>query len=171
MIPRRMPRVLRTMLCDGAYPQVGTGSKMLGARLRVHGAQRDDLPLAADGQVHPNTGGISVFPSLASLVADSSLHFLVPRRFAALAPHATGSDRLCVWQAGVGAFEDGPFAPNLKLRVDRPTHGQVEPDQVMALETYQDALAQTREKWSTIPEDVGCPAQQQRPRGLRRAQP
>jgi hypothetical protein len=53
---------------------------------------------------------------------------------------------------GEGPFVAGQVAEGLDLRPDRPSHGAVEPSEVMTLERYQAALAATRDQWS-IDED------------------
>jgi hypothetical protein len=55
-----MPKIYRTMLADGGKPKVGSASKLLGVRFAPN--PRADIPVDEHGNVHPETGGMSVAP-------------------------------------------------------------------------------------------------------------
>jgi hypothetical protein len=48
---------------------------------------------------------------------------------------------------GSGVFAAGTVAIGLILRVDKETHGLVEPDNRTLLDTYLQNLAATRDEW------------------------
>jgi hypothetical protein len=138
-----MPLIYRSMLADGEKPKAGGERGCLG--VRVPPDKHADIPVAADGTVAPITGGMSVSPSLASLP-----FFLIPRRLLPRFPRATGSNQLICWRMGGGSFEGGSVTAGLVLRPDpdKPLqHGFVEPETVMPLDQYQQALAATRDVW------------------------
>jgi hypothetical protein len=138
-----MPKIYRTMLADGGKPKVGSESKMLGVRIAP--TPRPDIPVDQAGNVHPDTGGMSVVPDWRELP-----YFLVPMRLKAVRPDARGSNQLTCWSLGEGLFEVGSLADKLVLRPDSndPTaHGFVEPSDVMSIENYQEALAETQDQW------------------------
>jgi hypothetical protein len=76
----------------------------------------------------------------------------IPRRLRHLAPDAHGKDEDACWRMGDGPFLDGAVAAGLGLRVQRPTHGLIEPAEAMPVQAYQEALATTRDRW-TIDEE------------------
>lgn len=141
-----MQKIFRTMSCDGAHPRVGTEPNCLGARVGV-----DVHPV--EGLVGPG-GGLSVAPDWRELPGH-----LIPRRLKPLYPGAKGKrEGDCIWYAGETPFTAGDFASGLCLRVTSPHHGQLEPAKHMSVNDYQNALADTRNAWRPIPEDVVCPA-------------
>ncbi len=132
-----MPLVYRSMLPDGDKPRVGAEAKCLG--VKVPG----DMTPTEQDTVRPGMGGMSVAPRWQLLPPH-----LIPKRFREFgAPDARGSDKLVCWRTGSGPFVLGAFAPRLVLRPDSPRHGVVEPDQEMALDAFQLALAATRDEW------------------------
>src|SRR3954451_10880370 len=119
-----MPRVFRLMKEVIGSPLCGAVAMALGVRLPQPGHE-PDVPVDASGNVHPGTGGMSVYASLPSMPAR-----MVPKRLLPIIPFAAGSNNLRVWAMGEGPFEDGPIAPRLRFRVDPedPMHGFIEPD-------------------------------------------
>jgi hypothetical protein len=143
-----MAKIYRAMLIDGEFPQLG-GEPQKSLGVRVGGGANDDIPCDAEGNVHPNTGGMSVAPEVHHLPMHRVPREL-RRRFPERFPDATGSNRYACWWMGEGRFESSPVADLLVLRPDpkRPTqHGFVEPDRKMSVAQYQGALAATRTSW------------------------
>jgi len=143
-----MPLIWRAMRADGENPEVGRDAAALG--VRVGDGENDDINPDGDGFVNPGIGGMSVSPSV-----DAFPVWRIPKRlrdkFPDRFPQASGSNRLCCWWMGEGAFEAGPVADGLLLRLDprRPErHGFVEPNGKMAVADYQQALVNTREQWN-----------------------
>lgn len=137
---RLMPRIYRVMLTDAdGGPQVGDKACQLGVRL--DGAHQD---IAADenGQVHPQTGGMSVNPSFETLPKHR-----VPRRLRARLPGASGNDRNSCFRMNDGPFLGSSLTPQLRLRPNSESHGLVEPAQSMQSADFQRALADTRTAW------------------------
>ncbi|MCI0681285.1 MAG: hypothetical protein L0Y71_04205 [Gemmataceae bacterium] len=138
-----MPQVYRSMLADGGKPKVGAQSKMLGVRVQPHA--NADIVVDDQGNVHPNTGGMSVAPGWRQLPS-----FLIPKRLRHLAPDACGRNQLVCWQMGEGAFVAARLADDLQLQpdADKPmVHGVIEPAQSMSIAQYQSSLAATRDHW------------------------
>ena len=130
-----MPKVYRVMVEEDGQPKLGLGSRCLGVRVP------QDIQ-SPGGNVIPETGGMSVAPSLQALPPG-----LVPKRLRHLYEGAIGPDSGAVWSHGNGPFARRRLTPRLVLRPDRPGHGLVEPDAPMPLEIYQAALAGTRVGW------------------------
>ena len=133
------PLVYRSMFEEEGKPQVGQRSSTLGVLPDI------DITAQSDGTVQPNTGRMSVAPSLLKLP-----YSMIPKRLKHLLPNgegAKGGNNLRVWKRGTGAFADAPLAPKLALRVDSPKHGLVEPDAVMPFAEYEAALQNTRNDW------------------------
>src|SRR5688572_29078754 len=112
-----MPTISRTMTPDGEKPQVGSTARTLGVR---PGA---DIPVDSKGKVSPNTGGMSVAPSLQDLPP-----FRIPARLAVTIPDACGNDQDRCWRMGTGPFVPGEVALHLRLRPDSPHHATVQPE-------------------------------------------
>ncbi len=130
------------MSAEDGFPEVGTASNMLGARVSV------DISPDNDGNVHPNTGGISVARSINDL-----LPHLIPKRLRDHFEDAAGNSNRFVWSMGEGEFSEGVAAKDLFLRrkpesVHGKVQGLVEPASMMLLERYQSALAATRPHWT-----------------------
>jgi len=105
-----------------------------------------DISADTDGNVHPNSGGTSVRPSLDSI----PLRFLPARlNDSGRAPGAFGSNALRIWKLGEGAFAADRMADRLTLRPDPDDsqHGFLEPDAIMKMEAYKAAIAATRDGW------------------------
>ncbi|GAB4453841.1 MAG: hypothetical protein OHK0029_07440 [Armatimonadaceae bacterium] len=113
--------------------------------MRTAPPESADILPDEQGIVYPDSGGMSVFPSLHTLPPHR-----IPKRLRHLAPEARGSDTFSVWSMDEGAFTDGKLTEKLALRPD-PTapaeHGFVEPGTEMALIEYRQALAETRSLW------------------------
>jgi hypothetical protein len=128
------------MLAEGGKPKIGSESKMLGVRIAPN--PHADIPVDENGNVHPETGGMSVAPEWRSLP-----WHLIPRR---LHRRGRGGNNLICWRLGAGVFEEAPLNADLALRPDPAApaeHGFVEPTHVMAIAEYQAALAGTRDDW------------------------
>jgi hypothetical protein len=128
-------------------PMVGPDGKMLGVRspAEVSAGVRPDVSPDAAGNVRPGTGGMSVSPSLRELPDHR-----VPKRLRLQGvANARGPNELRVWAMGQGQFVGGRVSANLLLRIDPrdKTHGFVEPDIMMQLHEYRQALAATRDLW------------------------
>lgn len=134
------PKVFRAMQESGGAPVVGRSRRSLG--VVVAPAPEGDIEADASGNVHPKTGGMSVAPTYADLPI-----WRVPKRLASKIRGAKGSNADKIWSFGIGAFRDGRFDPGLVLRVDRPGHGNVEPDASCSLEQYERNLAATQSAW------------------------
>ena len=135
-----MPTVFRGMLSapDG-MPELGTSGCSLGVRL--DGPLRD-ISLTENGTVGPHAGGMSVAPSLAKL----PMH-RIPKRLRHRFAEARGSSSCAVYRFGDGGFVSERLAHKLQLRVTSASHGLVEPEGVMPLNEYLEALARTRDLW------------------------
>jgi hypothetical protein len=135
-----MAFIYRSMIIDGECPAVGPTAKTLG--VRIPPAESADIPVDSNGNVSPNTGGMSVAPEWRTL-----LFYQIPKRLRHFAPGATGNDKLACWRLGESQFADGPVADGLKLRINSPKHGTIEPVEVVPIETFQADLAATRDRW------------------------
>jgi hypothetical protein len=143
-----MPLIFRAMLIDGDKPLTGPDRKRLGVRVGPD-VQTDDINTDGNGDVHPNTGGMSVSPSVDAL----PMH-RVPRRLRNASPdrfsRATGSNNFACWWMGEGSFVLGPVADHLQLRPDPDhpdRHGFIEPNQKMSRVDYENALTATKDQW------------------------
>lgn len=139
-----MPLFFRAMFLDGESPLVGREANRLGVRLPPH--PRPDLPVDSTGMVVPNSGGMSVSPSVDRLPPHT-----IPTRLRHLFPKARGNDGMVCWRMGEGAFVDGAVSDRLYFRANSRRHGQVEPAASMPAEEYQAALAATRDQWVREP--------------------
>jgi hypothetical protein len=124
---------------SGEHPEIGSRFGRLGVRAT-------DVPVDAQNNVHPGTGGMSVSRSLRELRPD-----IIPTRLRKDLglSDARGGDRLRVWRLGTGDFAAAPVSAELALRPDRlgASHGNVEPGRSMPKDTYETALAATRDAW------------------------
>lgn len=132
-----MEGIFRVMHPDGDKPLVGHQSKMLGVR-----EDGTDIQVDPSGNVHPRTGGLSVAPHWTILPP-----FLIPRRLSDKAPDAAGNANLVCFRHSQSRYESGPMNENLDVRVESPRHGLIEPSSVMPLQSFQSALASTRDAW------------------------
>ncbi|MCE9555855.1 MAG: hypothetical protein K8T91_21105 [Planctomycetes bacterium] len=140
-----MPRMYRSMFKDGDKPQTGEGKNTLGVRLGP--VPPNDITPDADGNVEPEKGGMSVAPRWQKI----RIH-LIPKRFCSLVPGARGSNKLHLWEHGIGDFEGGFIANGLSLTITSVDHGVVEPSHKMKSESYLSALAATQSDWREIGE-------------------
>ena len=108
-------------------------------------AKHPDLPVDVSGNVFLKTGGMSVAPDWRLLPPHR-----IPRRLNKIVRDATGDNRLLCWRLGDTPFVEGPVSDGLVLRVDKPTHGHIEPSMTMPLKTYTEALAATQELWVKV---------------------
>jgi hypothetical protein len=141
-----MALIFRSMkVAPDGKPSVENTARGLG--VRVGGSLADDLTTDENGNVHPNTGGMSVVESWREL----DLH-RIPKRLKHFVQEASGSNSDACWRMGSGRFANAHISDELQLRTDSPTHGFVEPAGEMPLAAYLQALASTRDHW-TIDED------------------
>ena len=132
-----MPRIYRVMKsAEDGRPVTGRASANLGVRI-----PKDIIPI--EGDVEPNTGGMSVRPSLKTFPVE-----FIPERLRHLARGARGRNSLHVWKMGEGLFENALVTDDLRLHLDASTHGLVEPSIKMSLEDYEIAIFATRELWT-----------------------
>lgn len=116
------------MIEDAGNPKVGDTARTLGVRINVENV---DIVVDANGMVHPNTGGMSVSPRIADLLAH--------RRLSEFG--GTGKDP--VWRTNIN-----DLGPELVYVSDSPTHGTIQPTKTMTIEEYQKALANI--KWRKV---------------------
>ncbi len=127
---------------DDGKPVVGAFPHHLGVvAVPTPDRKADITPI--DGVCQPNTGGMSVAPSISALP-----HTLIPKRHKALFPGASGSNQRKVFRMGDGSFSPSGIGPDLRLEPDSRTHGNIEPARAMPLEAFQAALATTRDSWT-----------------------
>ena len=125
---------------SGAKPKIGCDNGPgLGVRVPM-----DDQP-DANGVVRPNTGGMSVMPSITSVLKRQP--HLVPKDLRSKFPGARGGNVRRVWSYGAGIFTSAALTAGLVLRVESSYHGLVKPSTQMMLSEYQQALAQTQDGW------------------------
>lgn len=124
-------RLYRSMqAAEDGYPILGAGTRTLGSRPGI------DIPVE-EGNVEPETGGMSISPN-------DAMNLPRHRR----PPEFDGTGRDPVFE-----MDDGDLGPALRHRPDpeRPSlHGFVEPKATMSFEDYQAAIWQTRESWTKV---------------------
>lgn len=135
-----MPLVYRAMEEEDGQPKVGSEKNMLGVRVPPN--PRPDIVPDTNGNVQPNSGGMSVAPNWRDLPP-----FLIPRRLNCIVSDARGPNRLRCWRFGEGKFESAPLSDELQLQRQTSTHGVVEPVAEVSIASFQDALAETRRGW------------------------
>ena len=108
-----------------------------------------DIQPDAQGNVHPNTGGMSVSPSFDILIKRLPAR-MVPVRFRNIVPGAAGRNTTFVWSMGIGPFLRASVSIGLQLAVDPrdPGHGLIEPDAIMTLNQFLDRLHATKGEWT-----------------------
>ena len=116
--------IFRGMTEEKGEPKVGDSARTLGVR------PNRDIPVDTNGNVHPNTGGVSVSPSPQDLPPHRK-----PIEFG-----GTGKDP--VWKLDVADLGN-----DLQHVPDKPGHGTIQPKQSMPLSKYQTALANLKSKW------------------------
>jgi len=130
------------MSVDNGRPLVANSARGLG--VRFGDGPNDDLPVDADGNVHPGKG-MSVAPHWKLL----PLH-RIPRRLGRKHPEmrsATGRDQDACWRMGEGPFVTSSVRERLTLFVDGPRHGVIGPSLAMSKDAYLAALVATRDSW------------------------
>lgn len=132
------PRVFRAM-----KPDPETGAPTIESSARGLGVRPCDLKPCTAGLAHPSRGGMSVAPSLETLPP-----YRVPARLGDRVVGATGPNGDKVWMLGDAGFATALLAPALTLRVDKATHGLVEPTEPCPFDDYTHALADTAASWS-----------------------
>lgn len=108
---------------------------------------------------------MSVYGSLEALLREGPN--FIPRRLRALVHspdtpdhlkvllgHAGGPNRLRIWRLGEGDFVEGPISESLHLRIDVPPHALIEAAHQMTVQTYLNALADTRTLWENSEGDI-----------------
>lgn len=142
------------MLGADDKPRVGEEPNMLGARPGT------DIPVQ-DGQVSPETGGLSVNGCPCSIPPTVG-----PRLLRGIIPGAknTNSDGRRLWSSGTGDFVSSEFAEHLRLRpreseeVEHRQKGFIEPEQEATFVDYQQAIADTRSCWNLDEKrNTNCP--------------
>ena len=136
-----MPLIYRAMLRDGNKPKVGPTKKTLG--VKPGSGLHDDIAPDGHGNVSAGGGGMSVSTAWRDLPAHR-----IPERLKPRCAKAAGNNNYTCWRMGDGPFENGDVTDALVLSVDRMVHGTVEPAFVMLLEKFQQALAETQDRWS-----------------------
>ena len=116
--------IFRGMTEEKGEPKVGDSARTLCVR------PNRDIPVDTNGNVHPNTGGVSVSPSPQDLPPHRK-----PIEFG-----GTGKDP--VWKLDVADLGN-----DLQHVPDKPGHGTIQPKQSMPLSKYQTALANLKSKW------------------------
>ncbi|MFT4173775.1 MAG: RHS repeat-associated core domain-containing protein [Rhodocyclaceae bacterium] len=124
--PLGLEKIARGMVDDDGSPKVGPSARELGARPGT------DIKVDSNGNVHPNSGGISVAPN-----PDSLPRHRKPPEFGGI-----GKDP--VWE-----IDTSDLGNDLKHVPDSPFHGTIQPRRTMSLEEYQEALASTKDKWKS----------------------
>ena len=148
-----MPKIYRVMYESNSKPEVGTDRNKLGARLGI------DVKPDAEGNIRPAGKGMSVniCPcQIPGVILPARLNDIGIKR------GAIGNDALKVWSMGSGGFVAGPIAAKLELLPDAKVipayHGVVQPDSVISLDGYQDALADTKDAWLVNEQrNTNCP--------------
>jgi hypothetical protein len=126
--------MFRAMKQDpNGYPVIGRSGRTLG--VRIEGPVRD-IPVAEDGTVAPQTGGMSV-------ALDVPQNLPKPR----LPKSLGGEGRDSAFRMFVEAL-----APALLVRSDRYPHALVEPSARCALARYESDLVATCQHWSKVHE-------------------
>jgi hypothetical protein len=138
-------------------PMAGVGTCLLGVRLSSEG-KAGDVRIDSEGNVGPESGGMSVAPSLETLLSypptflprrleKLSERAELPVKLRSLFKRARGSNTLRLWEMGSGGFRDGVFATDLLLVIDSPKHGVISAARSMSTESYLEALADTGSDW------------------------
>lgn len=132
------------MRSDGRFPDLGETASTLGVRVPKDIHRDEDGNVAPDGK-----HGMSVRPSLDAYMDDASA--FVPRRYKDKDPvrfrNAAGNNNLMTFRLGDGSFTRAPINEHLDLSPDKADHGVIEPAKRMPLESYRQAIAETRLDW------------------------
>lgn len=131
----QVPLVFRIMKKDNDdLPNVSP--RGLGVRRGI------DIELDARDYVIMNGKGMSVAPSWRDINI-----LRIPKRLRSKVPGAQGSNNTYCFRYGDGPFRQGEFAAGLTLEPDSPKHGNVAPQAVVPISTYESDLAATRRDW------------------------
>lgn len=122
--PLGLAKIVRGMTDDNGSPKVGPSARELGARPGT------DIKVDSNGNVHPNSGGVSVSPDTDALPGHRK------------SPKFGGTGKDPVWE-----LDTSELGNDLKHVPDSPTHGTIQPSRTMSLGEYQKALASTKGKW------------------------
>jgi hypothetical protein len=101
-----------------------------------------DVDLDPRNNVLVNGKGMSVAPSWRDVNVNR-----IPRRLRPIVPGAAGSNSTFCFRMGSGAFVRGTVANGLTLEPDSGRHGNIAPDQMVPLATYEADIAATRANW------------------------
>ncbi len=128
---------MRANADDPSTPEVAATGRALGVRA-------SDIPVDQNGDVSPQTGGMSVSPTWRDLPG-----FRIPMRLRPLCNKAAGPDDNYCWRMGDGPFQAGSVTRDLDLRPDAKNalHGIVEPSRAMTKAQYDQALTDTQSQW------------------------
>ncbi|MCI0461321.1 MAG: hypothetical protein L0Z62_30605 [Gemmataceae bacterium] len=125
--------MFRTMKKDADdKPTIGQTATTLGVR-------PSEVDVDAQGNVIPNSKGMSVAPAWRVISI-----FMIPRR---LGTGGRGSNNLHCFRRGQALFQQCPCGAGLELLPDSPTHGVVRPAQLAPLAQFLADLAATRDEW------------------------
>jgi hypothetical protein len=112
-------------------PLVGPTSRTLGVRAQI------DIPVDSDGMVQPGVGGMSVSPHAPELL---------PRH--RRPPEFGGTGKDPVWVLDTGTLDHRLIC---RAGPDNPSsHAFIEPSFRMSLDSYEQALAETRGSWRRL---------------------
>ena len=125
--PFGLAEIFRGMKDGSGMPKVEASARGLGARPGT------DIPVDADGLVHPNTGGISMSPSPGDLP---------PHR---KPPEFGGTGKDPIWK-----IDSDNLGDNLKYIPDKPGHGTIQPSKSMSLGKYQEALGGLQNQFEKV---------------------
>ena len=132
-----MARSFRAMTVDDGRPSVGPSARTLGVRVPA------DIAEDTNHMVHAKTGGMSVAPAWRELPT----HRIPQRLKSPEVPDPRGSNLDACWRMGEGPFFDSPLVGRLRLTVDMPGHGAIEPEATMPLSDYVHELSNTQSLW------------------------
>lgn len=124
------------MTRDGEKPLVAPTARGLGVRPGT------DIMISNSGDVSLGTGGMSVAPDWKLLPP-----WRIPRRLAHIVPQARGRNEDACWRLGYYEIVSGLVGKQLQLVSDGATHGVIEPAFDMPFDSYQAALASTKDEW------------------------
>lgn len=122
---RRLPQVGRS----GRYLGIPSETRWLPAHLIVW-----DIPVDEHGWVHPGSGGMSVAP-------DTPSNLPKIRR-----PESLGGDGV----DPVFSLDTDELGDHLQFRLDKSTHGLIEPAKSCPFREYEDAIYATRQNWEMV---------------------
>ncbi|MBL8819394.1 MAG: hypothetical protein JNL58_25405 [Planctomyces sp.] len=123
-------------------PVCGSNSKELGVRVAPN--ENADIDVTESSTVNLNGRGMSVAQNWRALPGH-----LIPKRLISVFPGATGSNSLSCFRIGDGPFVNSSLNADLTLalKAGRTSMGNLVPATDMSVETFQAALAATREQW------------------------